>query len=60
MQIGTAEAIGAGLDYLESYVGQIQKVTPQDVMRVAKKYLQEDNRTVGILIPLKPEAPSKD
>ncbi len=60
MQIGTAEAIGAGVSYLESYVGQIQKVTPQDVMRVAKKYLQEDNRTVGILIPLKPEAPSKD
>lgn len=60
MQIGTAEAIGAGVGYLENYVGHIQKVTPQDVMRVAKRYLQEDNRTVGILIPHKPEAPSKD
>jgi zinc protease len=55
MQIGTAETIGAGIQYLETYVDNIRKVTPQDVMRVAQKYLHEDNRTVGFLIPLKPE-----
>jgi len=60
MQIGTAETIGAGVGYLENYVDHIRKVTAQDVMRVAKKYLYEDNRTVGILIPLKPEAQVKD
>jgi zinc protease len=60
MQIGTVESIGAGVGYLESYVDQIRKVTAQDVIRVAKKYLDEDNRTVGILNPLKPEAQVKD
>jgi zinc protease len=56
MQIGTAESVGAGVSYLENYVDRIRKVTAQDVMRVAKKYLDEDNRTVGVLTPLKPEA----
>jgi zinc protease len=37
----------------DKYLGGIRKVTPQDVQRVAKKYLTEDNRTVGILIPTK-------
>jgi len=55
MQIGTAESIGAGVAYLTTYLDNIRMVTPQDVMRVAQKYLHEDNRTVGILIPLKPE-----
>jgi len=55
MQIGTAESIGAGVAYLTTYLDNIRKVTPQDVMGVAQKYLHEDNRTVGILIPLKPE-----
>ena len=51
MQIGSAEAVGAGYDYQESYVENIRKVTKEDVMRVAKTYLIEDHRTVGILIP---------
>jgi zinc protease len=60
MQIGMAETIGAGASYLNTYVDHIRKVTPQDVMRVAQKYLHEDNRTVGILSPLKPEAQAKN
>jgi zinc protease len=55
MQVGTAETVGAGIPYLESYVDHIRKVTSQDVIRVAQKYLREDNRTVGVLIPLKSE-----
>lgn len=51
MQIGSAEAVGAGYEYQESYVDNIRKVTKEDVMRVAKTYLIEDHRTVGILIP---------
>jgi zinc protease len=51
MQIGSAEAVGAGYGYQESYVDNIRKVTKEDVMRVAKTYLIEDHRTVGILIP---------
>jgi len=35
----------------DSYLERIRKVAPEDVMRVAKKYLSEDNRTVGMLVP---------
>ncbi|HUK57481.1 MAG TPA: pitrilysin family protein [Nitrospiria bacterium] len=51
MQIGSAEAVGAGYPYQESYVENIRKVTQEDVMRVAKAYLIEDHRTAGLLIP---------
>jgi zinc protease len=37
----------------EQYLENIKKVTPEDVSMAAKKYLHEDNRTVGILIPEK-------
>ncbi|TAL25120.1 MAG: insulinase family protein [Nitrospirae bacterium] len=37
----------------EKYLEGIRKIKPEDVSRVAKKYLIEENRTVGILIPLK-------
>jgi zinc protease len=36
---------------LETYVEQIRAVTKEDVMRVARQYFTEDNRTVGILVP---------
>ena len=52
MQLGTMESIGAGLTYFESYLDNIRKVTKEDVQRVAKQYLVEDHRTVGILVPL--------
>lgn len=39
----------------EQYLENIRKTTPEDVSMVAKKYLHEDNRTVGILIPIKKE-----
>ncbi|MBI4684086.1 MAG: insulinase family protein [Nitrospirae bacterium] len=37
----------------EQYLEGIRKVMPDDVSRVAKKYLNEENRTIGILIPMK-------
>lgn len=37
----------------ERYVEGIRRVTPEDVQRVARKYLIEDKRNVGILIPAK-------
>jgi zinc protease len=51
MQIGSAEAVGAGYEYQESYVDQIRKVTSEDVLRAARTYLIKDHRTVGTLIP---------
>ena len=40
---------------VEDYVPSIRKVTPEDIQRVAKKYLLPENRTVGVLIPLPPK-----
>jgi len=39
----------------DKYIDGIRKVTPEDVQRVAQRYLVEDKRTVGILIPVKKE-----
>ena len=36
----------------DDYVPSVRKVTSQEIMRVAKKYLVPDNRTVGVLVPL--------
>ena len=40
---------------IDDYIPSIRKVTPEDIQRVAKKYLIPDNRTAGILIPLPPK-----
>lgn len=39
--------------FKDRYLDGIRKVTPEDITQVAKKYLTENNRTVGILIPTK-------
>ncbi len=51
MQIGIAETVGAGYRYVFDYVANIQKVTAGDVKNVAIKYLTEDTKSVGTLIP---------
>jgi len=52
MLLGQFETV-ADWRLLESYVYNIRAVTKEDVMRVAKEYFTEDNRTVGILVPIK-------
>jgi zinc protease len=52
MLLGQFETV-ASWKLLETYVGKIRAVTREDVQRVAKEYFSEDNRTVGILIPVK-------
>lgn len=37
---------------IDDYIPSIRKVTPEDLMRAATRYLTPDNRTAGILIPL--------
>jgi len=54
MKYGIFEMLG-DWRLIDQYLEGIRKVTPEDVVRVAKKYLTEDNRTVGILIPTKSE-----
>ncbi|MFA5352719.1 MAG: pitrilysin family protein [Thermodesulfovibrionales bacterium] len=40
---------------MDKYLEGVRKVKPEDVQRVAKKYLTEENLTVGILKPVKKE-----
>lgn len=37
---------------IDDYIPAIRKVTREDIMRVADRWLVPDNRTVGILVPL--------
>jgi zinc protease len=50
LQIGVWEMLG---DYhlMDRYLTEIDKVTAADVQRVAKKYLVENNCTLGVLMP---------
>ncbi|HAK89229.1 MAG: peptidase M16 [Nitrospirae bacterium GWC2_46_6] len=38
---------------MDRYLEGIKKVSPEDVQAAAKKYLSSDNKTVGILVPVK-------
>ncbi len=51
MLMGQAESVGAGWRRIDQFVERIRAVTAKDIQRVAKQYLTQDNRTVGILIP---------
>jgi len=55
MLLGTAETAGAGWRYIADYVDKVRAVTKEDIQRVARKYLNDDTRTVGILIPVAPK-----
>jgi zinc protease len=52
MKIGYYEIAG-GWRQMNDYLAGIRKVSREDVRRVAKKYLDRDRRTVGVLIPTK-------
>lgn len=53
--LGQHEILGSW-EMLKNYISGIRAVTAEDVMRVAGKYLNKENRTVGVLIPEKPES----
>ncbi|MEW6408974.1 MAG: pitrilysin family protein [Nitrospirota bacterium] len=50
--LGMAESLG-DWRYIEKYLPGIRAVTKEDIQMVAKKYLNEDNRTVAILVPVR-------
>ncbi len=54
MLLGQAETTGAGWRHVEQFLTKLRGVKAEDVKRVAQKYLVEDGRTVGILIPTPP------
>ena len=56
MLMGQAESVGAGWRRIDQFGERIRAVTAKDIQRVAKQYLIQDNRTVGILVPLPPKS----
>jgi len=52
MKIGQLEAVGLDWQLLDEYVDRINKVTAEQVQAVARKYLVEDQLTIGVLDPL--------
>jgi zinc protease len=56
MKIGYYEITG-GWRQMDNYLDGIRKVTPEDIRRVARLYLDRDRRTVGTLIPTKGKGP---
>ena len=49
------ESITGDWRYMIRYLDEIKKITPEDVMEVAKKYLIKTNRTVATLVSKKDE-----
>jgi len=54
-QLSEAEAVADWHFYIE-YLDNIKRVTYEDVQRVAKKYFNRDNLTVGYFIPIAPSS----
>jgi zinc protease len=54
-QLLWADAVLGDWRELFRFVERVRKVTAQDVMRVARQYLQKDNCTIAVLQPA-PEA----
>jgi len=52
MQIGTLETVGLRWTLMDEYLGHIEKITPQQLKKVANKYLHEDALTIAVLDPL--------
>ena len=50
-QLGYYETVGS-YKYLDTYLDRIAGVRPEDVSRVARQYLSERNRTVGLYEPI--------
>lgn len=60
MQIGTAETVGAGHQYVTSFVDKIRKVTAEEVMQAAQRYLVDTSKNVGVLLPQAPPEPPSE
>ncbi len=51
MLIGSLATVNLPYSEFDNYQKQIEKLTPAQIKAVAKKYLIEDNLTIGILLP---------
>ncbi len=54
-QLGYNQTIAGDYRYVEKYLNAIAKVTPKDVQRVAKTYLNPAQQTIGFFEPTQPD-----
>lgn len=54
--IGLLETVGLDWRMIDEYVDKVQAVTPEQVQKVAKKYLTDDRLTIAELEPLSSES----
>jgi len=47
--LSAVEFLGLGLDYDREYIEIIKKITREDVLRVAKKYLHPENYVLVVV-----------
>jgi zinc protease len=52
-QLGNDQTTTGDYQFTDKYLAGVERVTPADVQRVAKKYLQEQLKTVGFFQPTK-------
>jgi zinc protease len=52
-QLGNDQTTTGDYQFTDKYLAGVERVTPADVQRVAKKYLQEQLKTVGFFEPTK-------
>lgn len=50
-QLGYSQTIAGDYHYTEQYLAAIAKITPQDIQRVAKTYLNPAQQTIGFFEP---------
>ncbi|ABI57998.1 M16 family metallopeptidase [Alkalilimnicola ehrlichii MLHE-1] len=56
MRLGALESTGIGWEAGERFLEGVQTVTAEDIQRVARRYLVDDQLTVGRLVPADREA----
>lgn len=54
-QLGYNQTIAGDYHFVEKYLAAIAKVTPQDVQRVTKTYLNPAKQTIGLFEPTQPD-----
>ena len=59
MLLGRTATVG-NWTLLKEFIPKIQQVTAEAVRRVARKYLVPENRTIGILVPVKTDQPKAE
>lgn len=52
MEIGVLETVGLDWRLIKTEIDALKAVTPEQVLRVAQRYLVDDNLTVATLVPL--------